>query len=172
MSSNIKGGDSLANFFKSLSKEMQQNILPSAMVAGGEILAAEIRARAPVGPPSSENARERGGYQGALRDSVRVISRIGKNGVVTVIVRVGGVNRKGADVFYPHMVEYGVLAHLIKPKKKRALAFGGKVAPVIHHPGAAPQPFIRPALDAKANEVSETIGVKVNERLIYRRIGA
>lgn len=57
---------------------------------------------------------------------------------------------------YYIFLEYGTRAHDIKPKGK-ALKFNvdGKdvFAKVVHHPGFAPKPFIRPVIFTKLNSI-------------------
>ncbi|MFI1734042.1 HK97 gp10 family phage protein [Streptomyces acidicola] len=55
----------------------------------------------------------------------------------------------GTNVNYAAAVEYGTAPHVIKPKYKRALYWPGAAHPVaqVNHPGTAPQPFLRPAIE-------------------------
>ena len=59
------------------------------------------------------------------------------------VLRVGSL-----DVNYATDVEMGTSAHVIKPRFKRALYWEGADHPVarVNHPGARPQPYLRPAL--------------------------
>jgi len=64
-------------------------------------------------------------------------------------------NGSGYNILMPDYglyVEYGTPPHIIKPKNKKALHWGGTNGPVVklvHHPGTRPQPFIRPAINTK-----------------------
>lgn len=166
---NIAGWGRLDALMASLPANIAANILPKALAAGAEVIAAEVRQTAPVGPPASENAQLYGGYAGALRDSVRVSTGIGKGGRALASVKVGGKGRKGADVFYAHMVEFGTAAHLIVPKRAQALAIGGAVVAAVHHPGAHAQPFVRPAFDSKAAAAVEAVGAYIRTSLASER---
>jgi HK97 gp10 family phage protein len=166
----IKGGAELAAFLQGLPVKMEKNIMRAALAAGARAIAKEVKALAPDAEPSSENARIYGGYAGALRDSVRVSTRAAAGGKITATVKVGGVNKKGADVFYVHFVEYGTRPHLIKPSKKRMLELGGKFARIVSHPGAKPHPFVRPAFDAKSQAAVEAAAEKVRSRLTAQGI--
>jgi len=56
----------------------------------------------------------------------------------------------GTNLEYAPDVEYGTSAHVILPKTKKALHWGGDGGPVlakVNHPGTAAQPFMRPAFD-------------------------
>lgn len=64
----------------------------------------------------------------------------------------------------PHALsaEDGTVPHVIRPKFRKALQFpmaGGKdgfgYAKKVNHPGTEAQPFLRPALEAKADEVAD-----------------
>ena len=51
---------------------------------------------------------------------------------------------------YGLFVDQGTKPHIIKPKNKKALHWGGKDGPVVKsvkHPGTQPNPFIRNSLD-------------------------
>lgn len=166
----IKGGAELAAFLQGLPIKMEKNIMRAALAAGAREIAKEVKALAPDAAPSSENARIYGGYAGALRDSVRVSTKVAAGGKITATVKVGGVNKKGADVFYVHFVEYGTRPHLIKPSKKRMLELGAGFARIVAHPGAKPHPFVRPAFDAKMQAAIEAAANKVRARLTAQGI--
>ena len=61
-------------------------------------------------------------------------------------------------VDYAKHVEFGTKAHIIRPKNKKALHWGGKKGPVVkfvHHPGTEAQPFIRDAFYRKLPGIVE-----------------
>lgn len=162
----ITGGAALAEFLKTLPLKLEKNIMRSALAAGARVIAAEVKAKAPVGPPSTENVKLYGAYAGALRDSVRVSTKNEKGGKISAKVTVGGQNKKGAKVFYAHFVEFGTKAHKIKPGKKRAMALGGALlTTTIDHPGAKPKPFVRPAFDSKSGAAMEAVAAQIRARL-------
>lgn len=79
----------------------------------------------------------------------------------------------GTNVEYGPDVEYGTSAHEIRPVNKKALHWGGKKGPfatVVHHPGTAPQPFMRPAFDGSAPVIAEEMG-RVLQAAIEAAIG-
>ncbi len=70
------------------------------------------------------------------------------------------------DVFYGLFVEYGTSGHKIKPKLRKALASGGIIfGKDVQHPGIAPSPFLRPALDEKKKAVMEAVRDELKRRL-------
>lgn len=161
----IKGGKELDDLLRTLPVKLERNVMRAALAAGARVIMKEAKANAPVGPPSFTNVMEYGGYAGALRDSVRVTTRVVKGGAVTASVKAGGRTRKGADVFYAHIVEFGARRHLIRPRAKK-MEIGGKfVAGEVVHPGVRAQPFMRPALDTKLPEAVDTIANYVRKRL-------
>jgi len=59
-------------------------------------------------------------------------------------------------VEYLRWVEFGSPPHIIKPKNKKALHWGGKGGPIVKkvkHPGTRPNPFIRNALMTKLKNI-------------------
>ncbi|MBZ3909421.1 HK97 gp10 family phage protein [Streptomyces acidiscabies] len=72
----------------------------------------------------------------------------------SIVSRVEGGGRSlgyavGTNVSYAADVEYGTAPHVIKPKDKKALFWPGAAHPVaqVNHPGTAPRPFLRPAIE-------------------------
>lgn len=162
----IHGGAELDRMLQTLAPKLEKNIMRSALAAGARIIMKDAKANAPVGQPSNVNAKDYGGYPGALRDSVRVTSGFDrKTGRAYASVKAGGKTKKGADVFYAHIVEYGARRHTIKPRAKR-LEIGGKfVAGSVEHPGVAPRPFMRTAVDAKLPEALMAVTAQIRKRL-------
>jgi len=58
-----------------------------------------------------------------------------------------------------HLVEYGTAPHLIRAKAAggQLRLHGNVFAEEVHHPGAAPHPFMRPAADQKIPESVDII---------------
>jgi len=144
---NIKGGAELQAFLDQLPAKMEANIMRSAMRQGANVIRDEIKQNVPVS-------------SGDLRDSIKVSSG-SRNGVVKATVRVG--NRKA---WYAHLIEYtGAAAHTISAKGKGMLSFGGFFGKSVQHPGMKAKPFIRPALDSRANDAIAAVGDQVRKRL-------
>ena len=80
--------------------------------------------------------------KGGLRKSIKVVSQ-GNTFYISMID-------------YALYVEFGTPPHIIRPKNKKALHWGGKNGPVVklvHHPGTKPQPFIRNTLRTKFGNI-------------------
>jgi HK97 gp10 family phage protein len=165
----LRGGRELQAALNSLPVKIEKNIMRAALRAGAKVIAEEAKALVPVSPPNSENARLYGGYTGALKDSIRVDTRA-RRGKVTASVKAGGKRKRGTDVFYAHFVEFGTAAHTIKGKNGRRLFFNGTFTPAVNHPGARAKPFMRPALDTKADDAIRAVGNKIKERLTKQGI--
>lgn len=162
----IVGGRQLDDLLRTLAPKMEKNIMRSALVHGAKVIMREAKSLAPVGPPSSTNAAQYGGYAGALRDSIRVTSGFNKKGFAYASVKAGGKTKKGANVFYAHIVEYGSQRHRIAPRAKKRLELGGAfVAGAVQHPGIRAQPFMRPAVDAKYGEAIDAVTAQIRKRL-------
>lgn len=162
----IKGGAELDRMLQTLAPKLEKNIMRSALAAGARVIAKEAKANAPVGRPSNVNVKNYGGYAGALRDSVRVTTGFTKTGQSYASVKAGGKTKKGADVFYAHIVEYaGARRHVIKPRAKSMQIGGQFVAGQVEHPGVRPRPFMRPAADTKLPEAVAAITMQIRKRL-------
>ncbi len=163
---NIVGGRQLDQLLQTLPAKIEANIMRAALAAGARVIAKEAKRLAPVGQPSNVSAAQYGGYAGALRDSVRVTSGKTKTGQVYASVKAGGRTKKGADVFYAHIVEYGARSHRIAPRGRGRLEIGGQfVAGAVTHPGVRPQPFMRPAADSRLAEAVAVMTQKIRDRL-------
>lgn len=144
---NITGGAELQAFLDQLPAKMEANIMRSAMRQGANVIRDEIKQNVPV-------------RSGDLRDSIKV-STGSRKGVVKATVRVG--NRKA---WYAHLIEYtGAAAHSISAKGKGMLSFGGFFSKSVQHPGMQAKPFVRPALDGRANDAIQAVGDQVRKRL-------
>jgi HK97 gp10 family phage protein len=143
---NITGGRELDAFLQTLSVKVEKNIMRSALRQGANAIKDEAKANVPV-------------HLGELRKSIRVTTSA-KGGRVSASVKAG--NRKA---FYWHFVEFGTAAHNIAGKKGGSLMFGGHFARSVHHPGAVAKPFMRPALDAKADAALAAVAAQIRKRL-------
>lgn len=160
----VKGMKELGEFLKTLEPKLRNNVMRAALRQGANVVKEAVVQNIPVAPANTENARLYGGYAGALRDSVRVGSRIRRDGKVVAYVRAGG--KKGTrDVYYAHMVEYGTKSHKIG-KVGRLLWINGRwVHAPVRHPGARPHPFMRPAADTTAQTATVAVGNKIRSIL-------
>lgn len=168
---NISGGRELDEYLKLLSADMEKKIMRNALSAGARVIMKETKQRVPVGPASTANEALYGGYEGALRDSVKISSGVDKKGFVYASVKAGGRTKKGADVFYAHIVEFGARPHVIRPRGKKRLQLGGHfIAGTVMHPGSQGKPFMRPAMDAVQDAAVAAIAAKIREGLAKRGI--
>lgn len=142
----IVGGRELDAFLQQLPVRVEKNVLRAALRAGANEFKAAAVMRVPVD-------------EGNLKRSLRVTTRT-KKGTVYASLKVGG--RKAP---HAHLVEFGTAAHKIRPKSQKALSFGGKAAREVDHPGARPQPFMRPAADSAPKSAIAATATKIRERL-------
>jgi HK97 gp10 family phage protein len=135
---NVTGLDEWLRYLSDSPKKVQQG-LHVGLLAGAELIEATAKANCPV-------------HLGELRDSIHAsVKETGSKVVATI--KAGGRAPDGTRINYAHLIEFtGAAPHEIKAKDGGALAFGGKVVRVIHHPGMQAKPFLRPALDM--NEVA------------------
>lgn len=140
----IKGGAELQKFLNTLPAKIEQNIMRSALRAGANDLKQAAK----------DNIND---VSGDLAKSVRVGVRT-RGGKIRATVKAGD-----AKAYYVHMVEYGTSAHEIISKS--GLAVNGQVFTKINHPGAAPHPFMRPAVDSNTQSAINAITNQVKKRL-------
>lgn len=171
---NIKGLAELQHLLDVLPAKIEANIMSGALRAGANVLKEEAAALCPIGAPSEEGRRLYGQYTGALRDSIR-ISAFRKNGKIVAVVKVGGKTKKGADVWYAHIIEFtGAVPHKIFSQKGKKLPFGdasfdGRTyRRSVKHPGMKARPFMRPALYNKGEAAIKAAGEYIKRRLMRK----
>lgn len=81
----------------------------------------------------------------------------GKGSERNASVTVGPRRGSGFKGHTAHLQEYGTAPHRITAKPGKLLAWNGKFATSVMHPGTAPQPFMRPAVDATFPQLVEGI---------------
>lgn len=134
----INGGAALNAAMQRLPAKIEANVMRGALRDGAKA----------VRDDAEQRIKSR---SGRLAASVR-IGTIVRNGRVTAYVRAGKGGKKGAAVFYAHMVEFGTAAHVIKAPPGAKLRVNGLFFDSVNHPGARKSPFLRPALDTKASD--------------------
>ena len=146
----VQGGAELNRLLSELPVRVQKNVLRQAVRAGANVIRDDARARAP---------RKKGRLVRAIGTWMR---QIRSDGAVTAAI---GVRR---DAFYARFIEFGRAAFQLVVKRKKVLSagpqgpiFGRKVS----MPSMAPRPFLRPALDAKAQGAVETMASTMRTRL-------
>lgn len=168
----FKGGAELAKALQELPVKIERNIMRSALRAGAKVVLDEAK----------RNINDR---SGDLSRSLRVSTR-SRRGEVTATLKAGD-----REAYYAHMVEFGTAAHFIsvsdeaKPSRLTrrgiknygigtinkmvnagSLVIGGNfVGASVSHPGAKPNPFMRPAIDEKQGEAIVAVGEQIRKRL-------
>jgi HK97 gp10 family phage protein len=142
----VKGLKELNKVLQDLPAKVERNVLRGALAAGAKVVKKEVEANL---------HRNESVKTGELLRSVKVTTRT-RRGRVIAAVRAGG-KRAGvgasAHGYVAYWLEFtGAAAHVIKAKKAKFLFFGGRHAKMVMHPGFPPKPFMRPALQSKANE--------------------
>ena len=172
----VKGLSELQAFLDRLPAKIEKNIMRAAMREGAKVVLAEAKNSVAV-------------QNGDLRDSLRISTR-SRRATITATVK--------SDLYYAKWIEYGTGAHLIKmdpmdrPVKmtrqglktlsmktvnkmigRGSLVIGGRfVGPIVSHPGAAPKPFMRPALDSQSQAALLAVGEAIKKRLTKQGLDA
>jgi len=127
----VRGLRELERAIRKLPRLMGKRVLTKALRAGALPMAAAMKQRAPV-------------ESGRLRRSI--VSRASasiQSG--TVAIKIG----PSKAAWYAHFVEFGTATHNIRSKLlgPRLKLRDGRIVRKVSHPGAAAQPFMRPAFD-------------------------
>ncbi|MDA8095584.1 MAG: HK97 gp10 family phage protein [Betaproteobacteria bacterium] len=150
----VEGLAELQALLDDLPAKIEANVVRGGLRAGAQIIADEAKRLCPVG-----DHVPKGETPGALRESIHVSMR-SKHGRVQASIKAGG-----KKAWYAHMVEYGTARHWIKPKNRKSLFVAGLFKEAIDHPGAKKQPFMRPAIDNKAQEAIEAVRDYMKSRI-------
>ena len=153
----VNGLAELQKMLDELPAKIEANVVRGGLRAGAKELQDEAKRLCPLG--GSDGPLRKGESPGDLRDSVRISMR-SRRGRVTATIKAG--NKKA---FYAHMVDFGTARHLIKPKNRKSLFFAGLAKELIDHPGAKKKPFMRPAIDGKAETAIETMAEYIRNRI-------
>lgn len=173
----VKGLRELNSFLQQLPAKLEASVLRGALREGAKVVEEQVKA----------NLQSNGSVDtGRLRDSIRVSARL-KAGRVVAAVKAGGRSGKKKvlktksgrfvagyeEAYYAMWVEYGTAAHKILPRKPGGfLAIGnGVFVRGVEHPGARPKPFMRPALERKAQEAVVAAAEYMKRRISSKRIG-
>lgn len=145
-SEHIKGLSDLQKFLDTLTPKVEANIMRGALRAGMNV----------VKPIAQANVHS---VSGELAAGLKVGTRR-RGGTVTANLKATGPHASIA-----HLVEYGTKAHFIQVKNSKWLTFGGIFAKSVAHPGARPNPFMRPALDSQVTTATVAAGNYIKDRL-------
>ena len=143
----VTGLAELQALLDELPARIEGNVVRGGLRAAAKVVETEAKRLCPVGK------------SGDLRDSIRVSLR-SKHGRISATVKAGD-----AKAYYAHMVEFGTARHWIKPKNRKSLFVAGLLREAVDHPGAKKEPFMRPAIDGKANEAIDAMAVYLRERI-------
>lgn len=157
----VRGKGDVKRFIAQLPGNLERNVLRGAARAAAQVVAEEAKAR-------------------SVSDEVAAAIKIAtarEDGRVIAKVQV-----KGKGAFLAPWLEYGTDPHFIsvddsqrdglsvrrvnQKVKQGSLVIGGQfVGTTVHHPGARPHPFLRPALDTKENEAMAAAQAYINRRI-------
>jgi len=144
----VEGMAALEKVLDQLPEKLQRNVIRGGLRAGGKVFVSEARRRASV-------------KTGELRNSIRISSiRKTRTGGLLALIKAG--NKKA---WYPHLVEFGTRAHMVKPVNAKALAIAGQAVEKVRHPGAGAHPFMRPAFDIGARGAITAYAAYIRRRL-------
>ena len=168
MTTTIAGLVDLKSLLATLPAKIETNILRGAMRAGAGVIAEEAKTliRSKPGRP---------GDTSPVRDSIKFSAR-SEPGLVTAKVQA-----KGPGAYKAPWLEFGTAAHFItvdgsvsdgltvkrinrKAREGSLVINGHFVGKTVHHPGAKPHPFMRPAVDNKQGEAIEAISAYIAQR--------
>lgn len=138
-----------------LPAKIEGNVMRGGMRAAARVVQDEAKRLCPLG----SGEMPKGHSPGDLRNSVRISMRF-KQGRITADVKAGN-----AKAFYAHMVEFGTARHFIKAKNRKSLFYSGSGVEQVEHPGAKAKPFMRPAIDNKANAAIDALSEYIVTRL-------
>ena len=169
MTTTLKGGKELMAFLDALPERLRKNAVRASLTAAAAVIRDQARANAP---------RETGKMAKAIKSGR---PNVNQDGTVSVKVRM-----RGEHSFLGTFIEYGTSPHFISAgdsgKSPRLLTRSAKnggmntdggalkignnyVTGAVWHPGIPAKPFLRPALDQKANEAINAFGAKMRTYL-------
>ena len=143
----VTGLAGLQALLDELPARIEGNVVRGGLRAAAKVVEMEAKRLCPVGKT------------GDLRNSIRVTLR-SKHGHISATVKAGN-----AKAFYAHMVEFGTARHWIKPKNRKSLFVAGLLREAVDHPGAKKEPFMRPAIDGKADEAIDAMAAYLRDRI-------
>lgn len=167
----LKGGPELLEFLALFPARVQKNALRSAMIAGARVIRDEARATVPDESGKLRKAIKTSSPRAILGDRATVkVKLLGEHSYIGTFLEYGVA---------PHVIgqsSNGVSARAlnrrarvtgVQPTAKEGVLKIGEdfVGGVILHPGFAPKPFMRPALDRMMTPAVAAIGARLAEYL-------
>ncbi len=159
----VRGREGVRRYMGAQREGISRSLLPGAARAGGAVIREEAKDRA-----TSDAVKEKIAMT-VKRDGDQVIARIGLSKGWSLAV--GIWLEYGTD---PHYItvddsqRQGMSANRINTLKKRdnVLVINGQpVGKTVLHPGAKPNPFLRPALDTKEAAAIDAAQAYINSRI-------
>lgn len=164
----VRGRDEVKSYIASVPVALENKILRGAARAAAKIVADEAKARS---------------HSDLVAQSVKISTRQDAPGRV-----IAKVQTKGPGAYLAPWQEYGTEPHFIKVAdadrqgmsvgkvnsavKSGAINIGGDfVTGTVLHPGARPHPFMRPALDTKADAAVAAAQGYINVRVAREGLG-
>lgn len=158
----VRGKEDVRAFIAQVPVVMETKVLRGAARAAAKIVAEEAKARS---------------ISDLVAQSVKISTRQIEQGRV-----IAKVQTKGPGAYMAPWLEYGTDPHFItvadserrgmsigrvnRSVKNGSLVIGGNfVGETVFHPGARPHPFMRPALDTKADEAVRAAQDYINVRV-------
>lgn len=146
----VKGLPELMKFLDDFPKKMQNNVVRSMLRAGGNV----FKDRAQQELAANESVET-----GELSKGIKVGTKVKGDQVIA------SVRTTGPHGYVAHWVEFGTAAHLIVANAAKDIEIGAQFVHAVHHPGAHPKPYMRPALDTGAAAAMAAAASKLKERL-------
>lgn len=155
----VNGLSELQKFLDDFPKKMEANILRGAMRAGMKPVQAEAK---------QQLSNHGDVVTGEMRDGLKISTRT-QGGKVIARLRA-----TGKHAFIAYWFEFtGTNAHWIKAKNGKALLIaGGHPVYSVWNKGFKPKAFLRPALDARAQEAVIAAGNYIKNRLTKEGLNA
>jgi HK97 gp10 family phage protein len=148
----IKGLRELENELKNFPVELQRKALGTMVAAGGRIVKEEAIKNF-TQAAKTLNVDKNSKLWSVKNILLRRMKRADRDGKTLTY---------GIKAQYPaHFLETGTAPHVIEAVKAKALGDKGQFGKVVHHPGYAPRPFLRPAIHNNVQRVVNAMGYKL-----------
>jgi HK97 gp10 family phage protein len=145
-----KGLAELQKYLDQLPAKIEANIMRGAMRQGANV----------IGAGAKDELASNGSVQsGILAAGIKTSTRNSK-GVVYAYVKT-----TGKHAYVANWIEHGTAAHAIFPRGVGSLFFAGIFVDKINHPGSRPKPFMRPAMEKRAQAALIAVGERVRQKL-------
>jgi HK97 gp10 family phage protein len=172
MTISLKGGPELLRLLDELPRNLERNVIRGGLRAGAKVIQQQAKANVPVKTGQLKRAigigtRTKGSMLASyvkLRGPGSYLGLFIEYGVAPHLISVTDTDRPVRDTRHgPRKVSIGTINKMVK---RGSLKIGEHfVGPVVMHPGHAAKPFLRPALEQKAEEAVNAMGAYIARRL-------